>query len=286
MLRKLFLRYGTITVGCAIYALAFCWCYAPNNIPYGGFTGIAQMIHALFGRPTIGTLIFCLNIPLFLLGWKLLGGGLLVSSLYTMTVSSIMIDLLDRFVTFQPMDPLLACIYGGLILGVSMGLVISKGSSTGGTDLLARLLKLPLPWLPMGKLILALDLSIICLSALVFHSLNNALYGLIALYISTIVMDTVLYGLDTAKVAYIITERTPEVLDTLIHELDRGVTVLHGRGGWSGDDKQVLMCAFKQRQIVSIKHAVKQLDPDAFLIVCDAHEVLGRGFRRYKQNDI
>jgi uncharacterized membrane-anchored protein YitT (DUF2179 family) len=171
-------------------------------------------------------------------------------------------------------------------LGISLGIILGQGASTGGTDLLARLLKLPLPWLPMGKLLMALDLTIICSSALVFHSLNNALYGLIALYISTMVMDTVLYGMDTAKVAYIITNDTPQVLDALVNQLDRGVTILHGQGAWSGEEKQVLMCAFKQRQIVALKQTVKEIDPDAFLIVCDAHEVLGRGFRRYKQNDI
>jgi uncharacterized membrane-anchored protein YitT (DUF2179 family) len=266
--------------------LAFNWCYAPNHIAYGGLTGISQMVFSFTGWPSIGVMVFCMNLPLFLLGWKLLGGGLLVSALYAMTLSSLLIDLLGRLYEFQPMDPLLACIYGGLILGISLGIILGQGASTGGTDLLARLLKLPLPWLPMGKLLMALDLTIICSSALVFHSLNNALYGLIALYISTMVMDTVLYGMDTAKVAYIITNDTPQVLDALVNQLDRGVTILHGQGAWSGEEKQVLMCAFKQRQIVALKQTVKEIDPDAFLIVCDAHEVLGRGFRRYKQNDI
>lgn len=279
-------RYAAITVGCAIYALAFNWCYAPNDIAYGGFTGVAQMIHAFLGFPSIGVLVFCMNVPLFLLGWKLLGGQLLVSSLYAMTMSSAAIDVVDRLHDFQPMEPLLACIYGGLLLGVSLGIILGNGSSTGGTDLLARLLKLPLPWLPVGKLLLGLDLAVICASALVFQSLNSALYGLVALYISTMVMDTVLYGLDTAKVAYIITDRTQPVVDALVHQLERGVTILHGQGAWSGEEKQVLMCAFKQRQIYSLKQTVKELDPDAFLIVCDAHEVLGQGFRRYKQNDL
>ena len=279
-------RYGIITIGCALYALSFNWCYVPNNIAYGGFTGIAQTIHACFGAPTVGTMLFCMNVPLFFLGWRLLGGHLLVSSLYAMSISSFMIDLLAKLYTFAPMEPLLACIYGGLILGVSLGMVLGQGASTGGTDLLARLLKLPLPWLPIGRLLLVLDLAVICLCALVFQSLNSALYGLIALYISTLVMDTVLYGLDASKVAYIITEQPDRVLDALTHQLERGVTILHGQGGWSGEEKRVLMCAFKQRQIVSVKQSVKEIDPDAFLIVCPAHEIFGRGFRRYRQNDI
>lgn len=279
-------RYGAITAACAVYALAFNWCYVPNDISYGGFTGISQMIHAFLGFPSIGVLVFCMNVPLFFLGWRLFGGHLLVSSLYAMSLSSLFIDLLAGFYSFSPMEPLLACIYGGLLLGISLGIILSQGASTGGTDLLARLLKLPLPWLPMGRLMLGLDLTIICSSAFVFHSLNSALYGLVALYISTLVMDTVLYGLDTGKVAYIITDQTDRVLEALMHQLERGVTILHGQGAWSGEEKRVLMCAFKQRQIVAIKQTVKELDPDAFLIVCPAHEILGLGFRLYKQNDI
>ncbi len=279
-------RYAIISLGCLIYALAFNWCYAPNDIAYGGFTGVAQIINSLGGFLSVGTLVFFLNLPVFFLGWKLLGGQLLVSSLYAMTLSSFLIDLLDRLVSFSPMDPLLACIYGGAILGVSLGLILGQGATTGGTDLLARLLKLPLPWLPMGKLLLTLDLVVICTCALVFQNLNTALYGLVALYLSTTVMDMVLYGLDTAKVAFIITACPEQVAQALTQDLERGVTILQGEGAWSGESRQVLMCAFKQRQIVSMKQRVKDLDPDAFLIVCNTHEVLGNGFRRYHSQDI
>ena len=286
MLWKLLRRYAVITLGCLIYALAFNWCYAPNDIAYGGFTGVAQILHSLGGFLSVGTLVFFLNLPLFLLGWRLLGGQLLVSSLYAMTISSLLIDLLAALVPFSPMEPLLACIYGGALLGVGLGLILGQGATTGGTDLLARLLKLPLPWLPVGKLLLGLDLVVILACALVFRNLNTALYGLVALYLSTTVMDTVLYGLDTAKVAYIITSRPGPVAQALTQELERGVTILRGEGAWSGEDRPVLLCAFKQRQIVSLKEQVKTLDPGAFLIVCDTHEVLGNGFRRYHSHDL
>ena len=279
-------RYVLITLGCLIYALAFNWCYAPNYIAYGGFTGLAQIVNSFGGFLSVGTLVFLMNLPLFFLGWKLLGGGLLVSSLYAMTLSSLFIDLMAALFSFSPMEPLLACIYGGAILGVALGLILGQGATTGGTDLLARLLKLPLPWLPVGKLLLGLDLVVISASALVFHSLDTALYGLVALYLSTTVMDTVLYGLDTAKVAYIITSCPGAMAQTLTQTLERGVTILHGEGAWSGEERQVLMCAFKQRQIVSLKQAVKELDPEAFLIVCNAHEVLGNGFGRYEKNQL
>ena len=276
-----------IIVGASLmYAVGCSGCYAPNDIAFGGITGVGQIINFLLPWAPIGTVVIVLNIPLFLLGWRLLGGHLLISSLFAMAVSSVFIDLIDSLYQFPPMDPLLACIFGGVLLGLSLGLVFQQGATTGGTDLLARLIKLKLSWLPMGKLLLAVDLVVIVAVSVVFQNLFSALYGLVSLYISSLVMDGVLYGMDQAKVAYIISNRPKEISDTIVRELDRGVTILHGMGAYSGADKEVLFCAFKQRQIVALKRVVKEIDPSAFLIVCEAHEVLGEGFREYKQNDL
>lgn len=269
-----------------IYALGFVWCYDPNGIAFGGVTGLAQIVNRFLPAAPIGVTVIVLNIPLFLLGWKFIGGRLLVSSLYAMFLSSVFIDVLTPLWDWQPMEPLLACIFGGLLLGLSLGLVFQQGATTGGTDLLARLLKLKLAWLPMGRLLLGIDLAVILAVALTFRTLEAALYGLVALYISTIVMDGVLYGIDTAKVAYIISDRNETIAHAIVSDLDRGVTILPGKGGYTGREKNVLMCAFKQREIAAIKAAVKEIDPDAFLIVCNAHEVLGEGFRDYKKDDL
>lgn len=273
-------------LGSAAYAVGFNWCFVPNGIAFGGLTGVAQIINAALPWAPIGTVVIVLNIPLFLLGWKLLGGRLLVTSLFAMAVSSVLIDILDSLYRFPPMEPLLACIYGGVLVGASLGVIFLQGATTGGTDLIARLLKLPLPWLPVGKLLMAVDLLVIVAVALAFRTLDTALYGVISLYISTLVMDGVLYGLDNAKMAYIISENPEEIAAAIMGDMDRGVTILKGQGAWSGQDKQVLLVAFKQRQIVQMKRIVKELDPAAFLIVCEAHEVLGDGFREYKQNDL
>lgn len=275
-----------ITFASAVYALGFVWCFDPNNIAFGGITGVAQIINAFLPWAPIGTVVIILNAPLFLLGWRLLGGHLLLSSLYAMFVSSLAIDVLHALYTFQPMDPMLATIYGGVLMGGSLGIVFLQGATTGGTDLIARLLKLKLAWLPMGKLLMAIDLVVIVAVALAFGNVYSALYGLVALFLSSKVMDVVLYGLDTAKVAYIISQDPQAIAQKLIRDLDRGVTILQGRGAWSGEDKEVLMCAFKQRQIVAMKRMVKEVDPAAFLIVCDAHDVMGEGFREYQQNDL
>ena len=275
-----------ITLASLFYAVSFVWCFDPNGIAFGGITGLAQIINRLFPAIPVGVTVIVLNIPLFLLGWKLIGGKLLVSSLYAMFISSVFIDLITPLYDWQPMDPLLACIFGGLLMGGSLGIVFLQGATTGGTDLAARLLKLKFKWLPMGKLLMGVDLTVIILVALFFQNLNTALYGLVALYISTLAMDGILYGLDNAKVAYIISDHNEQIADAIVHDLDRGVTILQGQGAYTGADKQVLMCAFKQREIASIKAAVKGIDPDAFLIVCNAHEVLGEGFRDYKKDDL
>lgn len=283
---KKLVPYLWIALASAVYAVGFNWCYVPNAIAFGGLTGAAQIIHAFLPWAPIGTVVIVLNIPLFLLGWRLLGGRLLVTSLFAMAVSSVLIDVMNAVYQFAPMDPLLASIYGGILVGLSLGVVLQQGATTGGTDLIARLLKLPFPWLPVGKLLLAVDLTVILAAALTFHSLNSALYGLLSLFLASVVMDKVLYGLDNTGVAYIISEHHRDITAAILSDLDRGVTVLKGQGGWSGEDKQVLMVAFRQRQIVRLKRLVKEIDPAAFLVVCEAHEVLGDGFREYKQNDL
>lgn len=283
-LLKKVLPYLWIVLGSAVYALGFVWFYMPNQIAYGGVTGVAQMINAAFGWPSIGVLILLMNIPLFLAGWRFLGGKLLINSLLATALSSVFIDLISGLYTFPAMEPLLACIYGGVTVGFSLGVIFLQGATTGGSDIAARLLKLRVGWLPMGRIVLILDLAVIVGAAVVFRRLNSALYGVVSLYISTLVMDGVLYGTDTAKVAYIISDHPRQITDAITKNLQRGVTILHGEGSWSGTKKQVLLCAFKKRQIVELRRTVKELDPDAFLIVCEAHEVLGDGFGKYDKN--
>ncbi len=283
--RELVKSYLIITIGSLIYSLSFCWFYGPNQVAMGGLTGLGQVLNVIFPILPVGLAVFAMNIPLFYLGWKYIGGHLLISSLYAMSISSLAIDLIDMFFSFPPMDPMLASICGGVLMGLGLGLVFAQGATTGGTDIVARLLKLKFPWLPLGKLVIIPDLVVIILVAIAFQTLNSALYGLVALYVCTKIMDTVLYGMDTSKVAYIISDEY-KVISTAIMELDRGATILHGEGAFTGQDKKVLMVAFKQKEIVQIKRIVHETDPRAFLIVCDAHDVLGEGFHYYHGDEI
>ena len=284
--KQTLLSYLIITLGAIFFAVGFVWFYQPNGIASGGVTGIAQLINHIFPLIPVGTTVIVLNIPLFILGWRLIGGKLLIGSLWAMFISSVIIDAITPLPFWQAMDPMLASIFGGISMGLSLGLIIQQGSTTGGSDLLARLLKLKLAWLPMGKLLLIIDAIVIVAVAIAFRTLNAMLYGIVAMYIASLVMDGVLYGLDNAKVAYIISDHNDEINRILVHDLDKGVTILPGSGGYSGAEKKVLMCAFKQKEIAVIKAAVKEADPDAFLIVCNAHEVLGEGFRAYKKDDV
>ena len=278
--------YGIIMVGSVLFALSFDIFFASNQVAMGGITGLAQVINAVLPRLSVGVLAFLLNVPLFLAGWKFVGFHLLASSLFSLAVSSAAIDGIAALYTFPVMDPMLSCLCGGAMMGLGFGMVFSQGATTGGTDIVARLLKLKFPWLPMGKLVLVPDGVVLTLAALAFGGVETALYGAVAIFVSARVMDTVLYGLDTSKVAYIISDRWQQVADALLREQQRGVTILRGQGAWTGDDKQVLLVAFKQKEIMQIKQAVHDIDPKAFMIVCDAHDVLGEGFGDYREENI
>lgn len=279
-MKKELKSYVIIAAGSVIFSLSFNWFFDANEVAMGGITGLAQVLHVLLPGLSVGLLTFLLNVPLFLAGWRWIGFRLLASSLFSMAVSSAAMDLLARFYTFAPMDPMLASVCGGAMMGLGIGIVFSQGATTGGTDIVARLLSLKFPWLPMGRLILIPDGVVLILVAGAFDRIEAALYGAVALYVSAKVMDTVLYGLDASKVAYIISDRWEEISRAIL-DFDRGLTILNATGAYSGQDKRVLLVAFRQKEIVEIKRLVHQADPAAFMIVCNAHDVLGEGFGAY-----
>ena len=285
-MRKLLKSYEIVTVGSVILAFAFDAFYAPNQMAMGGITGMAQVVNALIPSVTVGVATFLLNVPLFLAGWKMIGFHLLASSLFSMVVSSLAMDAIALLWTFPAIDPILAAVYGGALTGLGVGIVFTQGATTGGADIAARLMKLKLTWLPMGKLVMVPDFFGLAVAALAFGRVESALYGIVALYVSAKVMDGVLYGLDLSKVAYIVSDQWRTVADQLMRERGRGVTILDGEGAYTGDTRQELLIAFKQREIVQIKQTVYETDPKAFLIVCDAKDVLGEGFGEYKKEEI
>lgn len=278
--------YSIITASCLLYAFAFNCFFQSNNLAMGGFTGFAQVLNRLIPGLPVGTTVFVMNVPLMIIGVKKQGWSLLFSSVYAIAVSSVMIDAMALLVEFPAMEPLLACLYGGVLMGISLGLMMLKNATTGGTELAARLLKYVIRNLSIGKLCLAIDVTVVSIYALTFHSLNSALYGVIAMYISSIAMDMVVYGSMNAKLAYIISDKCEQITQKLM-EMELGATILNGKGAFTGNNKNILMCAVRPAKIARIKALVAEVDPEkAFVIVTDAREVYGEGFGEYGEGSL
>ena len=282
---KWIMIYTVITIGCAIYSLGFNAFFMPNNLAMGGFTGIAQIINRLVPFMPIGTTALLMNVPLLIMGTRKEGLKLLMGTLFATTVSNLLIDGLAALVTFPSMDPLLATLYGGVMVGLSMGILMRVSATTGGTELEAKLLKYKFHQISIGKICMTIDIIVIIVYALTFRNFNPALYGIVAMYISGLVMDMVVYGSGNAKLAYIISDHSTAIAKKLL-DMDLGLTLLDGRGAYTGNEKKVVLCAFKRNHIVPVKAAVTAIDPDAFIIVCEAHEVLGEGFGYYTPESV
>ena len=286
MVKKTFQEYFIILLGSLIYALAFDWLFVPNHIVMGGFTGLAQTINHFIPELSIGMIVLVLNIPLFIIGFKIQGPKLLVSSAFAMITSSIAIDLLPQFIKFQPMDDrLMVCILGGAVVGFGVALQLWVGATTGGTELAATLLKYKFKHIQIGKIVLLLDICVIVLYTLAFGTYYEALYAVISMYASSAAIDAFIYGRRTSKVAVIICDKDSELMDDLVQK-DLGITEVEAKGGFTRDDKMVLVCAFKANRIAVLKKSVVQKDPRAFVIICDAQEVYGEGFAKCVLNSI
>ncbi len=283
---KVFMQYLLITVGCIIYAVGFCWFFKTNSITVGGFTGISQILNRLIPAYPIGIGTIIMNLPLFVLCVRKQGLKMLFPSVYAIFVSSLLIDGMKYIYTFKPCDdPLLAAICGGVIFGSSMGMLLNYGATTGGTQLVARLLKYKFRFLSVGKLSLAIDIVVIVLYTLTFRNIYNALYGIIAMYISSVAMDAVIYGIHKSRMAYVVSDHCDEICDFLL-KMKLGVTIVDAKGGWTGQDKKMILCVFKNHEVGLIKSSITSIDPDAFIILCEANEVLGIGFEKYSDDNL
>lgn len=276
--------YGIITIGCLLYAFSYNCFFYTNDLAMGGFTGVAQVVNKVASWVPVGTMVFCMNVPLMILGIKKQGWSILFASLYSIFISSLMIDTLDYLNLFKPMDPLLACVFGGIIMGAALAIMLQKNATTGGTELLARLLKYVIPRLSIGKLCLIIDVTVVSLYAIAFGNIESTLYGVIAMYVCSISMDMVIYGAINAKLIYIISQHNDEITQKLM-DMGLGGTIITGKGAYTGNDKKIIMCAARPGKIAAIKAVVKQVDPDkAFIIVSDAKEVFGEGFGEYGED--
>lgn len=277
-----------ILVGSTLFALGFDLFLEPSGINCGGVSGIAMLIvYATQSKwLTVGILSAMINIPLFFFGYRQIGKYFFFGSMFGMLISSVGFDLFAKLLPVVPMDPLVAAIFGGLVVGVGLGVVFLAGASTGGTDIVARLLKLKFRNFPIGKLMLCMDLLIAVATGVVYRQFTNTLYSVITLYLSSVMLDKVVYGFDYAKVALIISDKFEEIATAIDGKLDRGVTLLQGQGFYKRSDKYVLLSAVKKKQLAQLKELVMGIDPDAFIILQDAQQVLGDGFKRYDRFEL
>ncbi|MCL2857035.1 MAG: YitT family protein [Oscillospiraceae bacterium] len=265
-----------IIVGCVLYAFAFNLFFDPFRISPGGVSGLS-MILSYFTGLSVGTGIILMNIPLVIMAYMRLGKIFILSTAVATALSSVLIDL-TAWVSPPVDDLLLASLCGGVLIGVGLGLVFRGGATTGGSDIASKLLLSVRPHLRMGKIVLGIDGFIIGLTAFVFRDFSLAVYAFIALYIAAKILDSVLYGLDFATVTYIISEQHQEIGAAIQTRLGRGVTYLEAEGGYKGGSKRVVLCAIKRGQLTALRGVVGDLDPHAFLIVTEGHQIFGDGF--------
>ncbi len=278
MKKEVFYAYLHIIVGCLIGGMAYPLFLIPCGIAPGGLTGVGIICHHLFSWP-VGTVSLVLNIPLFILSYRQMGPVFAFRSLIAMTLFSLSIDLLP----FAPMteDPLLATLFGGILLGVGLGMIMRGGATTGGTDMMARLLHKHISFLSVGVLLFAMDFIVI-VAAAVFIGANEALYAIIDIYASSKMIDAVLIGLTADKACFIISDAWEKVSERILTEMNRGATQLKARGAWSKEERPVVMSVVSRNELSTIKKIVQEEDESAFMFVTEAYEALGEGFSSFR----
>ncbi len=272
-------------VGSALFALGFSLFLQPNDINTGGISGLAQVAVHVTGIGSVGLFSVLLNLPLFLVGGLRIGKRFFAGSLLGMMLSGLLIDVFSALST-APQETLVSAVYGGVLCGLGLGVVFASGTSTGGSDILVRLLKLHYRNVPIGTISMCFDALVVTLTGVVYHDLSRALYSGITVFITGKVMDVVVYRFDYSKVALIISDQADAIAEDIGTKLDRGATFLNGQGSYSHQDKKVVLTVVKKRQLAELKELVMERDQKAFVIVQEAHQVLGDGFSRYSRDGL
>lgn len=276
-IKRHILDYGIIALAAILYAIGVSLFLDPNNLASGGITGIAIILNRITGLET-GTLYLILNIPIVLLGlWKF-GWKFMISTAYAILLTSVFTNLLAGY-TVITTEPLLAAAAGSVFLAIGIGLIFKAGATTGGTDILIKILRLKYKHVKTGRLFFITDFFIVTISGLLFRDFNIAMYAMIAVVITGKVLDLVLYGADEAKLIYIISEKPEQITGRLLDEIDSGVTYLKGIGGYSNEAKRVIMIVTKKQQAPRVEEVVKEEDAGAFMIVTNANEIYGEGYK-------
>lgn len=268
-----------ITVGSFFYSLAFTVFLNPNYITPGGLTGIAALINYLSRFP-IGITVIILNIPVFILGYKKFSLRFVLLSGLATVLTSVFIEVCAFIPYTYTSNRILAAIFGGVLLGIGLALVMLRGATTGGIDILAKLLKIKFPHIMLGRIMLMIDVTIMIMTAIVYKQVEAAMYSIITLFASSKMLDTILYGSEGAKMFFIISENPAEMKRVILGELQRGVTQLDARGGYSEASKKMLVCAVRRYETARLHRIIKEVDPNAFVMIAEAGEIIGEGFSK------
>lgn len=273
-------KYGIIAAGSFIFALSINLFTLPSKIVTGGISGIATIFYHTSGIST-GLTVGALNIIILLFALKILGRKFVLDSLAAIMMIPLFLQITEQIPPFTT-NILLASVYGGVMLGIGVGMAFSQGGTTGGTDIVSRISQKKYPHLSIGILMTIFDLIIIGASIIAFGNIDLALYGILSLVISTAVIDKMIGTLNCAKQIFIITDSNIHLESQIFSTINRGVTTISAVGGFSGKDKKIFMCVAKQKQVETLKVTVRNLDPNAFIIVNESKEILGNGFQYYR----
>jgi len=273
---------GTIA-GAVIMAFGVSSFLLPNQLSSGGFSGIATIIYYLFNIP-MGMMIIALNIPLFIFGWYRIGKEFFVKSLIGTLSLSFFIDILDKYPAVTT-DKFLAAIYGGVIIGIGTAIILKFGSSTGGTELVANLIKSYNPYILMSRYLTIIDIVIVSLNVVFLGNIEIGLYSAIAIYLYGKMVDIIFEGIYFTKLLFIISDKNDEISEAIVNEVRRGVTGLYGKGMYKQKEKIVLICAASRRDVYKIKELARRIDKRSFIVVANAREVVGKGFKEIYHGD-
>lgn len=279
-----FKKYLIILIFSFVYAAGISLFLSPNNLAPGGVSGLSIIINHFTGLST-GMIYFIINIPIMIIGMYKLGFKFLLSTLITIILSSTFMDMLSN-VTIITSDKLLAALVGGVLCAIGLGMIFKVGSTSGGTDVIVRLLKLKYPYIETGRLFLILDAVIVVISAVAFKDVEAALYAGVAAVVASVAMDKVLYGTDGAKLIFIISSKNTIIVSRLLKDIETGVTYINGAGAYTESPKKIIMCVSKKQNLPKIQNVVRELDPDAFMIISSANEVLGQGYKSHFQDKL
>ena len=269
--------------GSVCYAVAIGMFSDPNDIAPGGLTGVAILLNYLFDWIPVGGATIVMNVPLLIVSWFVLSKYMVVRTLWGILLSSVLTDVLTPYVSglFLVSDgrnPLLVCIFGGALLGLGVGLIMRRGGTTGGSEVISRLLEKKYPHMSVGTLILGVDAVVITLSAVVYGRVEQALYAVVFVFVGSQIIDRVVYGGRSGKMIMIMSKKQPEITEAIMHKVNRGVTLLKSQGGYSGQDQNTMLVAVRKDEVFRLRKTVFDIDPDAFLMMLTTDEVRGLGF--------